>query len=460
MQADHPFLRYSETVFAYQPLRLLKGVVGGYVAYPIAESKEKRIVRPKIDALRKHYTLPMAERRRIAVDRLTQILQFSAVHVPYYRDLFKQIGFDPDKVAKDPKRLEALPFLTKDIIREQGDRILSRPLADGPHHVCKTGGSTGLSCTIYYDQEAADYSSAVTSYARERIGKYRFRSELHFACRFPGDPIPEWPSREDFKCFAMNRSNIFFDRLDDIGLEEIWQTLQRRKPYLVHAHPSTIYALACYVERVYGGGKIFDVFESSGELLDDRAREVIGRALQCRVIDRYGLAELGVMAYEVNGHEAGFQVFESEGWAESRLADNDIDGTHELVFTGFRNRLMPLIRYATGDMARVQEREDGFFLTDIVGRIHDVVPIHGVPHPTHHIQDILDHRVGGIQEFQVDLRTELPILRIVLESWANPQDTEAKLRSFWQDAFKIDFVGHEDLVRVGSRSKFRHVVTA
>jgi phenylacetate-CoA ligase len=460
MQADHPFLRYSETVLAYQPLRLLKGVVGGYVAYPIAESREKRIVRPKIAELRSHYTLPMAERRRIAVNRLTQILQFSAVHVPYYRDLFQQIGFDPDKVAQDPKRLESLPFLTKDIIREQGDRMLSRPLNEGPHHVCKTGGSTGLSCTIYYDQEAADYSSAVTSYARHRIGKYRFRSELHFACRFPGDPIPEWPSREDFKCFAMNRSNIFFDRLDDIGLEEIWQTLQRRKPYLVHAHPSTIYALACYVERVYGGGKIFDVFESSGELLDDRAREVIARALQCRVIDRYGLAELGVMAYEVNGHEAGFQVFESEGWAESRLADNDIDGTHELVFTGFRNRLMPLLRYATGDMARVEERKDGFFLTDIVGRIHDVVPINGVPHPTHHIQDILDHRVGGIQEFQVDLRTEPPILRIVLESWANPQDTEAKVKSFWQDAFKIDFVGHEDLVRVGSRSKFRHVVTA
>ncbi|MGI4860812.1 MAG: phenylacetate--CoA ligase family protein [Janthinobacterium lividum] len=460
MRADHPFLRYGETLFARHPFRLLKGAASGYLAYPIAERREKRVVRPKVEELKRHYALPMPQRRRIALERLTHILQFAGTQVPYYRDLFAALQFDPSKVADDPARLDALPFLTKDIIREQGDRLYSRPLADGIHHACKTGGSTGLSCTIYYDQEAADYSSAVTAYARARVGAYRFRPELHFACRFPGDVVPEWPSREDFKCFAMNRSNIFFDRLDDVGLEEIWQTLRRRRPYLVHAHPSTIYALACYIERAHPGEKTFSVFESSGELLDAHAREVIARALRCRVIDRYGLAELGVMAYELDGHQRGFQVLESEGWAESRPVAENVDGSHELVFTGFRNRLMPLIRYATGDMARVVERPDGFFLTQVVGRIHDVVPIHGVPHPTHHIQDILDHRVGGIQEFQIDLRTQPPTLRIVLEAWANPQETADKLQTIWQQAFQIAFVGHDALVRVGSRAKFRHVVTA
>ncbi|WP_230940737.1 phenylacetate--CoA ligase family protein [Burkholderia diffusa] len=376
--------------------------------------------------------------------------------MPYYRDLFAELSFDAEKVRRDPRYLEALPYLTKDIIREQGARLLSKPLEQIRHHACKTGGSTGLSCTIYYDQEAADYSSAVTFYARERIGKLRHRSELHFACRFPDQAVPEWPSREDFKCFAMNRSNIFFDRIDDDGLEEMWQTLKRRRPYLAHSHPSTMYALACYIQRKYGGGNAFKVFESSGELLEPHAREMIASALRCRVVDRYGLAELGVMAYELDGHEGGFQVLESEGWPESRV----VDGAHELVLTGFRNRLMPLIRYATGDLARVEEKAERFFLTDIVGRIHDVVPINGVAHPTHHIQDMLDHRVGGIQEFQIDLRTSPPTLRIVLEPWANPEETTNKLRHYWQDAFMIAYVGHDDFVRVGHRAKFRHVVTA
>jgi phenylacetate-CoA ligase len=185
-------------------------------------------------------------------------------------------------------------------------------------------------------------------------------------------------------------------------------------------------------------------------------REKITKVLRCRVVDRYGLAELGVMAYEVDGHEHGLQVLESEGWPESRITE---DGGHELVLTGFRNRLMPLIRYATGDRAQVVLTERGFVLTDVVGRIHDVVPIHGAPHPTHHIMDVLDHRVGGIQEFQIDLRGARPIMRIVAEPQANLAEIGAKIEAYWPSAFVVEFVGHEALVRVGHRSKFLHVVT-
>jgi phenylacetate-CoA ligase len=460
MLANHPILRYAEIISARQPFRTIKGVVSAYIAYPIAELTEKRDIRSKLAELRRFYVMPFEHRRRIALQRLADTLAFAGTHVPYYRNIFGVLRFDPNNVRRDQRYLEDLPFLTKDIIREQGDRLLSKRLADTKHHVRKTGGSTGSSCFIYYDQEGLDYAAAVTLYARESIGKRKHKSELHFACRFP-DVVPErWPSREDFKCFAMNRSNIFFDRIDEEGLAEIWQTLRRRRPYLVHAHPSTIYALACYVERTYGRAKAFQVFESSGELIEPYMRDAIARALGCRVVDRYGLAELGIMAYELNGNEASLSVFESEGWPESRLIDAGAhQGEHELVFTGFRNRLMPLIRYTTGDLGKIEERGDGFYLTDVVGRIHDVVPINGVVHPTHHIQDMLDHRVGGIQEFQIDLRTSPPTLRVVLESNASPDQTAAKIDTYWPKAFVIAFVNHDELVRVGHRAKFRHVVT-
>lgn len=456
IRADHPVLRFGEIAFACQPLRLIKGLVSAYIAYPEAERREQRRIRPKLAELRRYYRLSFEQRLAIARNRLADTLQFAQQSVPYYRDLFAQCHFDPEKLRKNTAYLDDLPYLTKDIIREQGERLLSRPLAEIRHHACKTGGSTGVSAVIYYDQEAADYSAAVTLYARERIGKKKYKSELHFACRFPDPVVPQWPSREDWKCFAMNRSNIFFDRIDDAGLEEIWRKLKRRRPYLAHEHPSTIYALACYIERKYGSAKAFEVFESSGELLQPYMREKIAKVLRCRVVDRYGLAELGVMAYELDGEAGDLQVLESEGWPEDRTVE---DG-HELVFTGFRNRLMPLIRYATGDRARVTRRPQGFVLTDIVGRIHDVVPINGVAHPTHHIMDMLDHRVGGIQEFQIDLRTQPPTLRIVPEAQADVSQITAKLETFWPGAFRIEYVGHDALVRVGHRSKFRHVVTA
>ena len=445
-----------EAIFAKEPLRTVKGMLSAYVAYPVAEYLERRCIRPKLRELRKYYQSPLEIRKQIMAARLADTVEFAKCNVPYYRDLFASKNIDPEKIRKDAGYLNDIPFLDKEIIREQGERLLSKPLDQVVHHACKTGGSTGVSCVIYYDQEAADYSAAVTLYARERVGNKKYKPELHFACRFPDVTPEKWPSREDFKCFAMNRSNIFFDRIDDEGLEEIWRTLKRRRPYMVHAHPSTIYALACYVERRYGSGKAFDVFESSGELLESRMREAITRVLNCRVVDRYGLAELGVMAYQLD-EGANMQVLDSEGWPESMPVDEDFD---ELLFTGFRNRLMPLIRYRTGDLARVVESDRGFYLENVTGRIHDLVPINGVEHATHYIQDVLDHRVGGIQEFQIDLRNEPPLLRIVIEPWAEAGEILRKLQEYWGTAFEYQFVGHEQLVRVGHRAKFRHVVTA
>lgn len=455
MNAANPKI---EALFASAPLSLVKGLASALIAYPFAEKIEKRIVRPKLAELRHYYKTPFAQRIHLAQNRLVKTLLYAQHHIPYYKELFLRLAFDPENVRQDIRYLKDLPFLTKDIIREQGARLLAHPLDTVRHHACKTGGSTGLSSVIFYDQAAADYSAAVTLYARERIGKSKYKSELHFACRFPGAIVPNWPTREDFKCFAMNRSNIFFSRIDDVGLEEIWQTLKRRKPYLVHGHPSTIYALACYVERKYGQGKAFAVFESSGELLETYQRAAIARNLNCKVIDRYGLAELGVMAYEVNPGAGGLQVLDSEGWPESCLVDGAEQGEHELVFTGFRNNLMPLIRYRTGDLAKVETGPDGFRLVDVVGRIHDLVPINGIDHATHHIQDMLDHCVGGIQEFQIDMRNAPPVLRIVPEPHAAVEDIHTKIIGFWGQGFDVQFVGPDEFVRVGRHQKFRHLV--
>ncbi|WCP67274.1 hypothetical protein LYZ37_00680 [Vibrio tubiashii] len=454
MKRDSFILKASEYGFSRPPLSFLKGMASAYLAYPIAEKLEKRNVTKKLREMECYYKLSFIERESILRKNLFNTLSFAKENVPYYRDLFKKVSFCPESINKDIKYLNDVPFLTKDIIREQGPRLLSNPLEQIRHHVCKTGGSTGLSCFIYYDQYAADYSSAVTLFSRASIGNTKSKSELHFACRFLGEEQPDWPNREDFKCFAMNRSNIFFSSLDEIGLDEIIRTLKNRRPHLIHAHPSTIYSLACYIERKHKSMHLFDVFESSGELLEDYMRDKIQKVLCCKVINRYGLAELGVMAYQFEGRSDMF-VYDSEGYPESFRHDNN---RNELVFTGFRNRLMPLIRYRTGDLATVEKRPDGFYLANVTGRIHDVVILNGKEFPTHHIQDVLDHRVGGIQEFQIDTRSAKPILRLVLELTANRDETKAKIEHYWPNAFDIQFVGHDDFIRVGHRSKFRHVV--
>lgn len=432
----------------------LKGVTGAYIAYPIAEKVEKREISTKARELKKYYKLPFEQRKVYAQDKLLKTLNFAKTSVPYYKELFKSINFDPNNIMKDMRYLQDIPYLTKDIIVEQSDKMFATSLENIKHHKRKTGGSTGISMDVYYDQIGLDYSAAVTKYARERVGHSAHKSELHFAASFAESPKTTLPSKDGIKNFALNRSNAFFDRLDNVGLEKIWQTLQQRRINLVHGHPSTLYALACYVESKHQGKKVFDIFESSGELLQPYMREKIAKVFSCEVIDRYGSAEFGVIAYELDGHKNGLQVLESEGWPESRSTEYG----NEFVFTGFHNRLMPLIRYATGDMAKVVERENAFVLTNLVGRIHDMVTINGVNYPTHSIMDVLDHQVGGIKEFQIDTRNEQPILRVAINDNETPENISFKIKNTWLKEMQVEFVGIADFIRVGNRAKFRHVV--
>lgn len=432
-------------------LNLIRGYAGAYIAYPIAEIVEKRNISSKIDELRKYYKLPFEQRKVYATDKLIQTLNFAKIAVPYYKDLFKQINFDPNCIAKDMKYLEDIPYLTKEIINEQKERLLSTTLDSIRYHERKTGGSTGISAMIYYDQIGLDYSAAITKYCRDMIGASAHKSEIHFAAAFAKPPSQKIPSKDDVKNFALNRSNIFFDKLDNAGFNEIWETILKKKPYLIHGHPSTLYALACYLEDKNVKKKIFEIFESSGELLQEYMREKICNVFGCRVIDRYGSAEFGVIAYEL---EKGLKILDSEGWPESRKTDLG----NELVFTGFHNRLMPLIRYATGDMSTIVEKEDGFYMTEVVGRIHDMVNIKGIDYPTHSIMDVLDHKVGGIREFQIDTRGEKPILKIALENTQTPENVSFLIKNTWLGEIDLEFVDICDFIRVGERAKFRHVV--
>lgn len=443
----------------------VRGVLATTIAYPLAEHFEKRDIRSKTTWVRAEIDRPYSERRARAQARLVDVVRLAGSKVPYYRDLFAATGFDAEKLAVDVGYLQDLPFLTKDIIREQGERLL-RDDRDGLRiHVAKTGGSTGPSAHIYYDQAAADWSSAVTRESRRRIGNSHWRGELHFASKFP--EVFPWKARlrEAIKCFAMNRDNIFFATFSDAEFDEIWRQVKSIRPHLLHAHPSTADQLAAFVQRTRGSDKGFEIFESSGELLEERQRKRIAEALRCKVIDRYGLAEAGVVAYQLAADVPDMRFYEFFAWPE--LRDDGDTGLGEvpeggrggeLVVTPLMNTLMPLLRYRTGDNAVLVERNEGLFVPRMVGRIHDVVMLGGKPLPTHYIQDVLD-RIGGIREFQIEIRGGKPVFRLVPEPGADVAGMPGRIASWCGDAVEVEFIELADLKLVGVRQKFRHLVT-
>lgn len=441
-----------------------RGLVGAIGVFPVAERLEGRDIRGRQAALAAEMNFPFSTRRRRSWNRLVDTVRFAGSRVPYYRDLFAKLHFDPDKLARDAGYLKEIPPLTKDIIREQGERMLREDHAGQRKHVTKSGGSTGPSTHVIYDQDAADWSSAVTRYARARIGAGPTRAELHLASHF-GDAVPIRDRlREQLKCIANNRFNLELASFAPHELDRMWRRIRAIRPHLLHGHSSTLYQLAVHVQARGEAARAFRVFESSGELLGANQREMIERVFGCRVVDRYGLAEAGVVAYQTDAAADGMTVFDPVVWPEILDVETASGGSRgddecgELIVTPLANRMMPLIRYRTGDVAALRETGAGFVLRALMGRVHDVVELGGVPVPTHHVQDVLD-RIGGICQFQIENGSDRPVIRIVPEANSCTEAIRRGVRRHWSDCVDVEFIGLGGLKRQGWRSKFRHLVT-
>ncbi len=424
--------------------------IGANFVYPLAERYLGRDIRTKYRAISEHYHRPFAVRQQLQIQALADTLTRAGEDVPYYQTLFRKHHFEPTKILKDVRYLSDLPFLTKKDIVEQGPNLVSRRSTDPRVYRCKTGGSTGGSAVIEYDQYASDYSAAMTRFARTLSGKFPEHRELHFASKFLDQPSVQDRRRERIKELAMNRANIFFNDLGQKDLELIWKRILQFRPYMIHAHPSTAYAMAIAIEKTKFPRQGFQVFESSGELLDLKKRRKIEEVFQCRVFDRYGLAEVGVVAYQDNSSDTCLRIFDDFCYPETS------DG--EVVVTALQNHHMPLIRYRTGDLATLETQSDGFYFSKMYGRVHDLIQIGARTVPTHHIQDVLD-RIGGVLEFQIEKQNDHFDLKIVPANLEDQTRIRAEIERYFGDDLPAKFVNLTDLTRVGERQKFRYLVT-
>ena len=132
------------------------------------------------------------------------------------------------------------------------------------------------------------------------------------------------------------------------------QALERYDPVVLHAYPSSVAALAAWLEahgRRYGGGSaqaLRGVLTSS-ETLEPAVRALVERIFGVRVFDWYGQAE---RVAAIGSCEAGsYHVLTDYGGVELLEGDGEEaeDRSCELVGTTLNNPAMPLQRYRTGD---------------------------------------------------------------------------------------------------------------
>jgi phenylacetate-CoA ligase len=167
-------------------------------------------------------------------------------------------------------------------------------------------------------------------------------------------------------------------------------------------------------------------------------RDRIGSAWNgARVVDHYGMTEVGPVAVEDPEHDGVLRVLEDSYFAEviepSGTAPVAPGGIGELVLTPLGRTSWPLLRYRTGDLVKYGRDERGLALEGgIIGRADDMVVVRGVNiYPTA-IESIV-RGIPEIDEYSVEVsrRGEMAELEIHAES-AGPAPIENLARALEQ----------------------------
>jgi len=427
------------------------------VFFVLAEKIQKRDILSKYFVLKSEASEPFPQRKKRATELLLSQILEASLHVPYYRDLFSSLKISYEKIKNNIQYFSEIPYLTKDIIREQGQRMLNEKYKLNALYQRKTGGSTGPSTLIYYDKDSLDWTAAQNIVMLQWGGKKLGEREIHISTRFMEKPTPEGIRLEKRKCFVLNRINILTDNHSPSNMDKLWKDIRSAHAKSIQGCPSTMYALANHIKgKGISVGMPFEIFISTGEMLPEAKRQFIQKNLHCRVSNRYGAAEFGVIAQERHDAPAnGLLVSDSLVWPEQY--GNSLDGIGELVITSLRNKAMPLLRYRMGDIGQLEENRKGWWIHKLWGRVHDEVYIGDKLFPTHYILDVLDHRCPGILDFQIAVHNgHAKELRLVAEA-AEWNDIEQALASQFPN-LPLKRIGMHELQFVGWRGKFRYVI--
>ncbi|NLX73098.1 MAG: phenylacetate--CoA ligase [Bacteroidales bacterium] len=327
-------------------------------------------------------TLPRDQMRAVQSERLRDVVDRVYYNVPYYREKMQKLGMTPEAIATVDD-LKNLPFTIKQDLRDNYPfGLFAVPMSE-IIRVHASSGTTG--------------KSTVVGYTRNDIGIW---SEV-MARTFTAAGA----TKDDYIQIAYGYGLFTGGLGAHYGGEKIGATVvpisggnTKRQIQLMHDFGSTVLACtpsyATYLaEAIEESGMNRDEFKLrigvfGAEPWSENMRREIERRLRIKAIDIYGLSEVigpGV-SFECE-HQCGLHINEDHFIPEiidpetlEVLPEGELG---ELVFTTITKQGLPLIRYRTRDLTRLNYGECACGRTLVrmnkcTGRSDDMLIIRGV----------------------------------------------------------------------------------
>lgn len=416
--------------------------------------------------LEKNQWLSPAEIEDIQWQKMSMFLKAVASYVPYYREVFRNLGLKPEDIQNPVDFLE-LPLLDKYIIRQEGKRMVTEdPLRRG--HESSTGGSTGEPLYFSIDNDASPVRRANTQRSYRMAG-IDIGDKQAFIWGFPFDIPLKQRMASAIRNYFSNITYLSSFNMSEKAMRDYAIKLKRNKPDLVIGYPSAVTFFAEYLRRSNISGVNPRAVISSGEKMYPHQRDILESVFGCKVFDRYGSHEFANVAHECEQHK-GLHIFSDLMHVEilhenGRPAQPGEVG--EIVITDFLNLYMPFVRYRTGDSAvatdRVCECGRGLPLLErIEGRTFDNIMTPDGRSIGGYFWTYLSRIVPGIKQFQVEQkqRSGVTFRFVPGPEWKDEyrERIEKEINDNMGTAVKLNFE-QVDEIPLSPAGKFRFIIS-
>lgn len=287
--------------------------------------------------------------------RLRQIMKVAAT-IPWWSAYFKRHGIQPRQIRK-LSDLSLLPPIQREILKEVSLDALVSDVEKDPARIqinTTSGSTTGTPFKIKFRKSAslmnvtAHYLEIFQSYGL-RLDKLWNKNFVLAFNMFGGErPIRTIPT--EFLTYLIADSKG--------GGEQIDALIQRMVdfgPCILMSHPSELFFLVQKLQEKQLHPQIL-LCVVIGQMLEPEARQMAEKYLRTKVVSVYGLREQMLTGEECRKYPNAFHMQGERNFLE--ILDDSGSNVAEGVFgnltlTGFDNDLMPLIRYQSGDTARI-----------------------------------------------------------------------------------------------------------
>ena len=266
--------------------------------------------------------------------------------IPYYKQLFDSISFNPRIHFNELSDLRRLPILSKEFAKENKEVFINQKYVKNSINF-KTSGSTGVPFEILVHPNQWIMEQGVV-WRHWKWAGYNFRDPLAMVRSFV-------PKNKDV-LWKHNRINNFTYyspfHLNETNIKDYLQSMIEKKIVVLRGYPSSVFALAEYVLKYKCEIPPIKMVLTASEVLTDKDRQIIETTFKAKVSNHYGLAEQIVMMGDCEKHE-GLHNYDEYGYLE--LLDTEDPKVKRIIGTNLNNLTTPLIRYDTGDMAVIAD---------------------------------------------------------------------------------------------------------